>query len=82
VSTALASLLLVTGCASSSAIAPSPPGTLLLVAEDATSRLAEIEPNSGHVRHRYPVAGPVVSIVLAWTFQRAPPGFDLHLGRA
>lgn len=70
--TAIAVLaMLVVGCASSSAIAPSPPGTLLLVAEDATSTLAEIEPNGGHVRHRYPIAGPVVSIALARNGQYA-----------
>jgi len=71
VSALLAIIVLVAGCASNSAIAPSPPGTLLLVAEDATSTLAEIEPNSGHVRHRYTVAGPVVSIALARNGQYA-----------
>lgn len=67
----LAGLVLFVGCTSSGAIAPSAPGTLLLVAEDATSTLAEIEPNSGHVRHRYSVAGPVVAIAASRNGQYA-----------
>jgi len=52
-------------------IAPSYPGTLVLVADDAANTLLEIEPNSGHVRHRYAVAGPVVAIATARNGQYA-----------
>ncbi len=52
-------------------IAPSYPGTLVLIADDATSTLAEIEPNGGHVRERYDVAAPVAAIATARNGQYA-----------
>lgn len=59
-----------TACAGTS-IAPSYPGTLVLVADDSNSTLAEIEPNSGHVRERYDIAAPVAAIATARNGQYA-----------
>lgn len=67
---ALASAGCLASCANTS-IAPSYPGTLVLVADDATNTLLEIEPNSGHVRHRYDVEGPVVAVATARNGQYA-----------
>lgn len=55
----------------SSSIAPSYPGTLVLVADDASGELLEIEPNGGHVRERYAVSAPVVAIATASNGQYA-----------
>ncbi len=58
-------------CAADPSIAPSYPGTLVLVADDAAHTLLEIEPNGGHVRHAYAVEGPVVAIAIARNGQYA-----------
>ncbi len=52
-------------------IAPSYPGTLVLVADDASNSLAEVEPNGGHVRYRYAVPAPVAAIATARNGQYA-----------
>ncbi|MBL8860455.1 MAG: hypothetical protein JNK02_00440 [Planctomycetes bacterium] len=60
---ALAVALLVTGgCLADTRIAPSWPGTTLLVAEDASATLCELEPNGGRVRHRYPLFADCAAI--------------------
>lgn len=61
---------LLAACESSS-IAPSYPGTLLLVANDASGELLEVEPNGGNVRERYAVVAPVVAIATASNGQYA-----------
>lgn len=56
--------LLLSGCADMR-IAPSYPGTILLVAEDGAPALDEIEPNGGNIRWRYPTMGPAVAIAVS-----------------
>jgi hypothetical protein len=56
------------GIASSCAdlrIAPSYPGTIFLVAEESPPALAEIEPNGGNLRWRYPTMGPAVAVAVS-----------------
>jgi DNA-binding beta-propeller fold protein YncE len=61
---------LASGCADLR-IAPSYPGTIFLVAEEGTPALAEIEPNGGNVRWRYPTLGPAVAVAVSRNGQYA-----------
>jgi len=60
----LSPTLLLSGCADLR-IAPSYPGTILLVAEEGTPALDEIEPNGGNIRWRYQTMGPAVAIAVS-----------------
>ncbi len=62
--------ILLSGCADLR-IAPSYPGTILLVAEEGASALDEIEPNGGHIRWRYETNGPAVAIAVSRNGQYA-----------